>query len=82
MVKVKKSTIYLGIVLSINFFKGRKNGFFIKLDNLKVIGFKNNKLLGTKLKGNCFRELKKLIFIKKKKSFLIRNILFKYTHVL
>lgn len=54
------------MVLSLNFFLLRKNGFFVKLDNLKVIGFQNNKLLGTRLLGNGFREIKKLLFIKKK----------------
>merc|ERR1711994_752330 len=74
IVKVKKSLIYKGLILSINFFIQRKNGFFIKFDNTKSIGFLNNKLLGTRLKGNSFKELKSLLFINKKKSDIIRKI--------
>merc|ERR1711994_509760 len=74
IVKVKKSLIYKGLILSINFFIQRKNGFFLKFDSIKSIGFLNNKLLATRLKGNSFKELKSLLFINKKKSDIIRKI--------
>ena len=77
IVKVKKSLIYKGLILSINFFIQRKNGFFIKFDNIKSIGFLNNKLLGTRLKGNSFKELKSLLYINKKRSDIIRKIFLK-----
>ena len=77
IVKVKKSLIYKGIILSVNFFIQRKNGFFLKFDNIKSIGFQNDKLLGTRLKGNIFKELKILNFTNKKKSDLVRKIFLK-----
>ena len=77
IVKVKKSLIYKGLILSINFFIQRKNGFFLKFDSIKSVGFLNNKLLATRLKGNSFKELKSLLFINKKKSDIIRKIFLK-----
>lgn len=77
VVKVKKSLIYKGIILSVNFFIQRKNGFFLKFDQIKSIGFQNDKLLGTRLKGNVFKELKLLNHTNKKKSDLIRKIFLK-----
>ena len=77
VVKVKKSLIYKGIILSVNFFIQRKNGFFLKFDQIKSIGFQNDKLLGTRLKGNVFKELKLLSHTNKKKSDLIRKIFLK-----
>lgn len=82
IVKVKKSLIYKGLILSINFFVQRKNGFFIKLDNIKSIGFLNNKLLGTRLKGNSFKELKNLLYINKKRSDIIRKIFLKTKYII
>ena len=67
IVKVKKKSIYKGLLITINFFIQRKNGFFIKFDFLKVIGLLNNKMLGTRIKGNIQKEIKSLIYIKKKK---------------
>ena len=77
VVKVKKSLIYKGIILSVNFFIQRENGFFLKFDQIKSIGFQNDKLLGTRLKGNVFKELKLLNYTNKKKSDLIRKIFLK-----
>lgn len=77
IVKVKKSIIYKGIILTQKLFYQRKNGFFIKFNLIKVIGVLNNKLLGSRIKGNILKEIKKLLFISKKKSDLIRKIILK-----
>ena len=77
IVKVKKSIVYTGILLTSNFFIQRKNGFFIKFDFIKSIGIENKKIMGTRIKGNLQKEIKKLLLIKKKRSDLIRKIILK-----
>ena len=63
--------------LYITFFLERKNGFFIKFDSIRVVSFLNNKLLGTRIYCNLFKEIKLFLFINKKKSDLIRKIILK-----
>jgi len=82
VVKVKKSVVYKGLIILVNFFFKRLNGFFIKFDDIKSIGFSNNKLLATRLKGNSLRELKVLLFVNKKKSDIIRKIFLKTRFIL
>ena len=77
VVKVKKSLVYKGLIVSLNFFLERKNGFFIKFDSIRIVSFLNNKLLGTRIYCNLFKEIKLFLFINKKKSDLIRKIILK-----
>ena len=76
-VKVQKGKVYDGLILTINVFLKRLNGFFIKFDNIKSIGFLSNKILGSRIYCNSLKELNNLFFINKKNSDLIRKIVFK-----
>ena len=82
IVKVKKSIVYKGLIMSINHFLYRKNGFFLKFDVIKSIGLRDNKLLGTLIYVNTFREIKNLLLIKKKRVSLIRKIILKSKFIL
>ena len=78
IIKVKKNSLYKSLILTINFFIQRLNGFFIKFDIIKSITLdNNNKLISTRIKGNVYRELKSLLFENKKNSDLIRKIFLK-----
>lgn len=77
LVKVKKGVIYSGIILTTNSFIQRKNGFFIKFDFIKSIGLTDKKILGSAIRGNIQKEIKKLLIIKKKRSDLVRKIILK-----
>ena len=82
VIKVKKNILYKGVILTQNLFYKRKNGFFIKFDIIKVIGISKRKLLGSRIKGNIMKEVKKLLNIKKKKSDIIRKIILKSRFIL
>merc|ERR1712018_1125535 len=46
IIKIKKDVLYKGLILAINFFVQRLNGFFIKFDKIKIVTLSNsNKLL-------------------------------------
>ena len=77
LVKVKKGIIYSGIILTSNSFIQRRNGFFIKFDFIKSIGLTDKKILGSSIRGNIQKEIKKLLIIKKKRSDLVRRIILK-----
>ena len=82
VIKVKKNILYKGVILTQNLFYKRKNGFFIKFDIIKVIGISKRKLLGSRIKGNIMKEVKKLLNIKKKRSDIIRKIILKSRFIL
>ena len=82
IVKVKKSLVYKGLILSVNVFLFRINGFFLKFDVIKSIGVQDQKLLGTIIYINTFREIKNLLLVKKKRINLIRKIILKSKFIL
>lgn len=82
IIKVKKSEVYKGLIMSTNSFLYRKNGFFLKFDIIRSIGLKDGKLLGSLFYINTFKEIKNLLLIKKKRVNLIRKIILKSKFIL
>lgn len=82
-VLVKKSVVYKGIILSLNFFKMRFNGIFLKFDFNRVILVKNlYKLLSSKIYGPANKELRNYSFINSKKFYIYRVLYLKVKYVI
>jgi ribosomal protein L14 len=57
--KVKKRTIYLGLIVGISAWTPRLDGFFIKFFFNRVLVFnKNFKFLGSRVYGGILKEIK------------------------
>jgi len=61
--KLKKKAIYLGVVICTNYWIARKTGFFLKIEENRVLVFNNQfKFLGTRVYGLLSWEFKKKVY--------------------
>ena len=80
--KVKKRTIYFGLIVSTRYWVLRKNGFFLKFNNNKVLLFsKQYKFLGTRIYGLLCKEVRLKINNHTEKKHLVKILTYSTTFI-
>ena len=73
--KVNKRTIYIGLIVGINFWISRLDGTFVKFFSNRILLFnKQVKFLGTRVYGGILKELKFMSLREKKNKKYFQKI--------